>query len=91
MKRLFVGNLPFNTTDEDLRNLFVSVGEVSSARVIIDRQTERSRGFGFVEMESSLANQAIADLNDTDYGGRNIRVSEANERSQNDRSYGGRR
>ncbi len=93
MKKLFVGNLPFNTTDEDLRNLFASVGEVSSARVIVDRQTERSRGFGFVEMESSLASQAVADLNDTDYGGRNIRVSEANEKPQNNNSrpYGGRR
>ena len=91
MKKLFIGNLPFTTTDEDLRNLFGSIGEVSSARVITDRQTERSRGFGFVEMESSLALKAIAELNDADYGGRNIRVSEANEREQKPRSFGGRR
>lgn len=86
MKKLFVGNLPFNTTDEDLYNLFGSVGEVASARVITDRQTNRSRGFGFIEMEDSLANQAIADLNDTEYGGRNIRVSEAAEREQKERA-----
>ena len=91
MKRLFVGNLPFNTTDEDLHNLFASIGEVASARVIVDRETQRSRGFGFVEMESGLATTAIADLNDTDYGGRNIRVSEANEREQRGNSFGGRR
>ena len=91
MKRLFVGNLPFNTTDEDLHELFASFGEVASARVIVDRETQRSRGFGFVEMESGLAATAIADLNDTDYGGRNIRVSEANEREQRGNSFGGRR
>lgn len=89
MKKLFVGNLPFNTTDEDLHNLFASIGEVASAKVIIDRQTERSRGFGFVEMESSLAAQAIAELNDADYGGRNLRVSEANEKGQGERRSGG--
>lgn len=96
MKKLFVGNLPFNTTDEDLRELFASIGEVTSARVIIDRQTERSRGFGFVEMESNVAAQAISELNDAAYGGRNIRVSEANEKGSNDRQgdrrpYNGRR
>lgn len=80
MKRLFVGNLPFNTTDEDMQNLFACFGEVNSARVIIDRQTGRSRGFGFVEMSGDDAARAMAELNDSDYGGRKIRVSEAHER-----------
>ena len=82
MKRLFVGNLPFTTTDEDLLNLFAGFGEVTSARVIIDRQTGRSRGFGFVEMEGDEAASAVSELNDSDYGGRKIRVSEAHEREQ---------
>ena len=87
MKRLFVGNLPFSTTDEDLQNLFAGFGNVNSARVIVDRQTGRSRGFGFVEMEGDHATRAMAELNDTDYGDRKIRVSEAHEREQRDRSY----
>ena len=86
MKRLFVGNLPFQTTDEDLLSLFGSIGDVSSARVIVDRQTGRSRGFGFVEMEGSLATRAMTELNDSDYGGRKIRVSEAHEREQRESS-----
>ena len=90
MKRLFVGNLPFNTTDEDLLSLFSSFGEVSSARVISDRQTGRSRGFGFVEMDGDAASKAVTELNDSDYGGRKIRVSEAHEKEQRD-SYSGRR
>ncbi len=90
MKKLFVGNIPFNTTDEDLHELFSSIGDVASARVITDRQTNRSRGFGFVEMESNLAAKAVESLNDTEYGGRNIRVSEANEREKRERPSGSR-
>ena len=86
MKRLFVGNLPFMTTDEDLVTLFTSFGNVNSARVIVDRQTGRSRGFGFVEMEGEEATRAMTELNDSDYGGRKIRVSEAHEREQRDSS-----
>ncbi len=88
MKRLFVGNLPFSTTDEDLQNLFAGFGDVNSARVIVDKQTGRSRGFGFIEMEAGEALRAMSELNDTDYGGRKIRVSEAHEREQ--RSYSAR-
>jgi RNA recognition motif-containing protein len=87
MKRLFVGNLPFTTKDDDLRNLFASFGDVNSVRVIVDKQTGRSRGFGFVEVEADVAAKAMAELNDTDYGGRRIRVSEAHEREQRERSY----
>jgi hypothetical protein len=86
MKRLFVGNLPYNTTDEDLISFFSAVGEVGSARVICDRETGRSRGFGFVEVEDGALREATA-LNDTDFGGRKIRVSEAHEREQRERAY----
>ncbi|MDR0453228.1 MAG: RNA-binding protein [Deferribacteraceae bacterium] len=90
MKRLFVGNLPFTTTDDDLQKLFASFGDVNSARVIIDKQTGRSRGFGFVEMKAELASRAMSELNDSDYGGRKIRVSEAHEREQRERSFSAR-
>jgi RNA recognition motif-containing protein len=77
-KRLFVAGLPFSTTDEELRNLFAGVGLVVSARVIMDRDTGRSKGFGFVEMETpEEAATAIAKLNDTDFGGRKLIVAEA--------------
>ncbi|MDR2401245.1 MAG: RNA-binding protein [Deferribacteraceae bacterium] len=85
MKRLFVGNLPYNTADQDLIDLFSGVGEVGSARVICDRETGRSRGFGFVEVEDAVAKKAVSELNDTDFGGRKIRVSEAHEREQRER------
>jgi RNA recognition motif-containing protein len=91
MKRLFVGNLPFTTTDDDLHRLFEGFGDVSSARVIMDKQTGRSRGFGFVEMEADIASKAMTELNDSDYGGRKIRVSEAHEKEQRERSFSARR
>jgi RNA recognition motif-containing protein len=87
MKRLFVGNLPYNTADQDLVDLFSGIGEVGSARVICDRETGRSRGFGFVEVEDAVAKKAVSELNDTDFGGRKIRVSEAHEREQRERAY----
>jgi RNA recognition motif-containing protein len=87
MKRLFVGNLPYNTADQDLIDLFSGIGEVGSARVICDRETGRSRGFGFVEVEDAVAVKAVSELNDTDFGGRKIRVSEAHEREQRERAY----
>ena len=89
-KKLFVGNLTFSVTNADLEKLFASVGTVESATVVTDRNTGRSRGFGFVEMGSSNeANEAIARLNGHDVGGRQINVSEAKERST--RSSGGNR
>jgi RNA recognition motif-containing protein len=87
-KKLFVGNLAFSTTGSDLEALFASAGTVESAAVVTDRDSGRSRGFGFVEMASAAeANKAIAELNGRDVGGRQINVSEAKER---ERGGGGR-
>ncbi|PYQ09565.1 MAG: RNA-binding protein [Acidobacteria bacterium] len=81
-KKLFVGNLSFDTSDKDLRELFSSAGTCVSATILTDRATGRSRGFGFVEMSSDdEAQSAIARLNDTELQGRRISVSEARERS----------
>ena len=88
-KKLYVGNLPYSTSDEDLRELFTPYGEVTSANVIIDRMTNRSKGFGFVEMTSNdEAQKAIDELNNSKFGDRSIRVNEALERKP--RREGGR-
>ena len=80
---LYVGNLTFNTTTADLETLFGQHGDVKKAQVINDRDTGRSRGFGFVEMESDEgANTAISELNGTDLDGRDLTVSVAKERSR---------
>jgi len=80
---LYVGNLTFNTTTADLETLFGQHGDVKKAQVINDRDTGRSRGFGFVEMESQEgANTAISELNGTDLDGRDLTVSVAKERSR---------
>jgi RNA recognition motif-containing protein len=89
-KKLFVGNLSFSTTSEELRDLFASVGTCESASVITDRATGQSRGFGFVEMSSaSEAQRAVADLNGTELGGRKLNVSEARERTPGGGGGGG--
>jgi cold-inducible RNA-binding protein len=89
-KKLFVGNLNFSTTGDDLSSLFASVGTVESASVVTDRDSGRSRGFGFVEMSSSgEASAAINKLNGHEVSGRQINVSEAKERTP--RSGGHRR
>ena len=78
---LYVSNLGFHTSEEDLRKLFESCGQVSSAKVITDRDTGKSRGFGFVEMANSTeANQAISKLNGKEVEGRVISVSVAREK-----------
>lgn len=88
MAKIYVGNLPFGTTEEDLRNVFGGYGEVSSVNIITDRQTGRSRGFGFVEMsEDTAAKSAIEGLNGSDMGGRPLTVNEA--RPKTERSDGG--
>jgi cold-inducible RNA-binding protein len=81
-KKIFVGNLSFDTKSEDLETLFAQAGTCESAAVISDRETGRSRGFGFVEMSNSTeAMKAIAQFNGTDLQGRTLNVSEAKERS----------
>ncbi len=81
-KKIFVGNLSFDTTSGDLETLFGQIGSCQSASVVTDRATGRSRGFGFVEMSSSgEADKAIADLNGRELHGRTINVSEARERT----------
>jgi RNA recognition motif-containing protein len=87
-KNIYVGNLPFSTTDDELNDLFAPYGAVKAARVIKDRITERSRGFGFVEMENDEeADKAIAEVNGKDLDGRPLKVSEA--RPREDRRGGG--
>jgi RNA recognition motif-containing protein len=88
---MYVSNLSFHTTDEDLKSLFSQFGEVSSAKVIMDRETNRSRGFGFVEMPSDdEAQKAMTGLNNKDIEGRALSVSTAREKSNNgSRNSGG--
>ncbi len=76
MTNLYVGNLSWNTTETQLRNSFAEFGEVSSAKIIEDRETGRSRGFGFVEMENG-ADEAVERLNGKDFDGRTIKVNVA--------------
>jgi len=78
---LYVGNLSYRVSDSDLNELFAPFGTVISARVILDRDTQRSRGFGFVEMEdAAAAKQAVEDLNEKEFMGRRLKVNEARPR-----------
>ncbi|MCD4748249.1 MAG: RNA-binding protein [Thermoanaerobaculales bacterium] len=90
-KKLFVGNLSWNVDDNGLRDAFVPFGEVTEAKVITDRNTGRSRGFGFVTFEGDEdAEKAIEALNDTDLDGRTIKVNVALEKNRDrDRDRGG--
>ena len=81
MKRIYVGNLPYNATEDDLRALFAQYGAVQSVSIMTDRETGPPRGFGFVEMNEG-ANDAIAALDQKDYGGRNLRVNIARPREE---------
>jgi RNA recognition motif-containing protein len=88
--KLYVGNLSYDMTNEGLHTLFSAHGAVDSAQVIIDRETNRSKGFGFVEMSSAAeANAAIAALNGKENGGRVLKVNEAKPREERPRSGGG--
>ncbi|GAB4154324.1 MAG: RNA-binding protein [Planctomycetota bacterium] len=80
-KKIYVGNLPYSASESDVRNLFAQHGEVVSVRLITDRETGRAKGFGFVEMNGPAADAAIEALNGFAYGGRNLRVNEALERT----------
>ena len=79
---LYVGNLPFSSDQTTLENLFSPYGEVLSARVMSDRDTGRSRGFGFVEMDSSNAQAAVEALDGTELDGRKLRINEAEKRPE---------
>ncbi|KKS16102.1 MAG: RNP-1 like protein RNA-binding protein [Candidatus Woesebacteria bacterium GW2011_GWA1_41_7] len=93
-KRLFVAGLPFTTTQDELKNLFADAGTVVSAAVIQDRMTGKSKGFGFVEMETiEEATKAVSTLNDSEFGGRKLIVAEAKpmeDRSEGRRNFGDR-
>ncbi len=81
--KLFVGGLPYSTTNDELRDSFAKAGEVTSASIVIERETGRSRGFGFVEMATAEGMQnAIAMWNGKDFGGRMLSVSEARPKEQ---------
>jgi RNA recognition motif-containing protein len=79
-KSIYVGNLSFDATEDQVRELFAQFGEVNSVALITDRETGRFRGFGFVEMENSAANAAIEALDGTELDGRALRVNEAKPR-----------
>lgn len=98
MKNIFVGNLSFNTNEDELRQLFESYGQVDRVSILTDRETGRSRGFGFVEMSSNEdGEKAIAALNGSQVGGRTINVNEARPKAERvggggggrDRGHGG--
>jgi cold-inducible RNA-binding protein len=80
VKKIYVGNLPFSATDDDVNQLFGQHGTVHSVALINDRETGRPRGFGFVEMDDNEAMAAISALNGYEMGGRNLRVNEAEDR-----------
>ena len=80
MKKIYVGNLPWSVGYVESEELFSPLGAVESAKVITDRDTGRSRGFGFVEMDDESGDKAIAELNGKEMEGRQLRINEANER-----------
>jgi cold-inducible RNA-binding protein len=89
MKNLYVGNLPHSTTEAELRNLFEAHGAVEKITLVTDRDTGRSRGFGFVEMtNASEADKAMATLNGTDLGGRTLTINEAKPKAERPRGGG---
>lgn len=89
--RIYVGNLPYSVTDDDLRNIFGEFGELAATEVIKDKFSGQSKGFGFVDMpNNSEADAAIKALNETDMKGRKLTVNEARPRAERPRSGGGR-
>ena len=84
-KKIYVGNLPFNATEETVRELFEQYGTVQSVNLISDRATGRPRGFGFLEMPDDEADAAINALDQKEFGGRNLKVNEAKPREDRER------
>lgn len=84
-KNIYVGNLPWSASEDDVRAAFEVYGEVSSVNLINDRETGRPRGFGFVQMDDAGAAEAIKNLDGKDFGGRNLKVNEARPRAERSR------
>lgn len=90
MKNLYVGNLPHSTTEAELRNVFEPHGAVEKVTLVTDRETGRSRGFGFVEMtDATAADKAVAALNGTELGGRTLTINEAKPKTDRPKGGGG--
>jgi RNA recognition motif-containing protein len=85
MKQIYVGNLPYRSTEDEVRELFAQYGEVKSVKLITDRETGRARGFGFVEMEDEGASSAIEALDGKEFEGRVLKVNEARPRESRPR------
>lgn len=81
-QKLYIGNLPYRTTEDDVRQLFNKFEPIHSLVLVSDRETGRSRGFGFIELEEMHADTAISELGDSLFGGRNLRISKARDRAQ---------
>jgi len=89
-KKLYVGNLSYSTTEDGLRSLFSQFGTVASVKIIFDRETGNSKGFGFIEMSTDEeATAAIAGTNGHEFDSRQLRVNEAIDKPRRDRGYGG--
>jgi len=82
---IYVGNLPFSASEDQIRQMFETYGQVTTVKLINDRETGRPRGFGFVEMDEQGAKQAIEALNGSDFGGRTMKVNEARPRERRER------
>ena len=89
MTKLYVGNLPFSATEDSVRALFAAHGNVDSVALVNDRETGRPRGFGFVEMSSADAQKAMQSLNGQDFGGRPLKVNEAQDKPRGGGGGGG--
>ncbi len=83
-KRIYVGNLPYSANEDEVRALFEAHGTVNRVDILVDRETGRARGFGFVEMEDAAADKAIDALNGQDMGGRALKINEARPRQSRD-------
>jgi RNA recognition motif-containing protein len=82
-QKLYIGNLPYRTTEIDIRKFFSKFEPILSIVLISDRETGRSRGFGFIELEDAVVDNAISELSDTIFGGRNLRISKARDKGEN--------
>ena len=89
-KKIYVGNLPFRTTEDDLTEMFQQIGPVESVSIITDRDTGRSKGFGFIEMQEG-GDKAIAQMNGKDFNGRSLTVNEARPMASRDSNTGFKR